>query len=651
MELKKFLEEYKPQLENNFLSNEERLRLIKIYDSLEDKPLTFDDWLLEHTPEAVVDYVIPFMDSSDKKWREDFYKYAIEEKLESEAICNFKKNLLKNIFKGIESYAPWIGLIHLLVSSPSQVPEWIDRSKIHIAYHKDFIPSALLPTFNFSVIECFLHEIPGLAERFIYARPHILFIGSVRLEDFFKENKPVRELNVAKSGMYVSYDMYYPQLKIAEDLANLKINENYTSLSYFPYLKNTPKSFFKSFYKKVYETNKNFILYNNGKFEKEKDVGQPFYTYMGFLENHFYITVRGLIQIENLGDNKILKEVLDYNSKLNYYQTLSFEFLLKALKKLQKMPRGIFVDQLSNSVDSYFLKTKDSPPLQTSSSKVAIIVPIYNCEKWIKECLDSIKCQIYQNWNCFLIDDGSTDNTKDVIKPYLKDSRFHYYYKENGGAASARNFGLDLVTDEDYIYIPDADDFISEHLLADAVNILDKFSKIDVFAFGYKQCGPNNIYLIDDSICKEPVEAFEGYLIQSTHWFHEVGIWTQVFRKKVFEENHLRIDPSFKNFEDYLFSGTLLKDKRVIVYSPHDYYVWRQQNLNSLTSKFYRKGNLKDMLRFVEIVKEWKNIPGIIHPKELESFIIAKEAEQKMVENCQQYQWLPAQISIEQGYN
>lgn len=74
---------------------------------------------------------------------------------------------------------------------------------------------------------------------------------------------------------------------------------------------------------------------------------------------------------------------------------------------------------------------------------VSIIIPVYNAEKYLHRCIDSILKQTYQNWEAFLVNDGSTDSSLDILNSYAaRDARFRIINKENGGASSARNAGL-----------------------------------------------------------------------------------------------------------------------------------------------------------------------------------------------------------------
>ena len=79
----------------------------------------------------------------------------------------------------------FIRTVHLVVSNKEQVPEWLDQSKVHVVLHEDIIPKELLPTFNSTTIEMFLHKIPGLAEHFIYSNDDMMPMNKMDVHDFF----------------------------------------------------------------------------------------------------------------------------------------------------------------------------------------------------------------------------------------------------------------------------------------------------------------------------------------------------------------------------------------------------------------------------------------------------------------------------------
>jgi len=98
-------------------------------------------------------------------------------------------------------------------------------------------------------------------------------------------------------------------------------------------------------------------------------------------------------------------------------------------------------------------------------TKISVIVPCYNQAQYLDECLQSVFEQTHKTWECIIVDDGSPDNTEDIAKEWeLKDSRFKYYKKQNGGVASARNYGIEKSSGE-WILPLDGDDKIGSKYL------------------------------------------------------------------------------------------------------------------------------------------------------------------------------------------
>ena len=92
--------------------------------------------------------------------------------------------------------------------------------------------------------------------------------------------------------------------------------------------------------------------------------------------------------------------------------------------------------------------------------KISIIIPIYNIERYLHRCLDSVLNQTFEEWQAILVDDGSTDKSGEIAEEYAaKDNRFVVTHKENGGLSDARNVGISKATGE-YIMFVDGDDFI-----------------------------------------------------------------------------------------------------------------------------------------------------------------------------------------------
>jgi len=159
---------------------------------------------------------------------------------------------------------------------------------------------------------------------------------------------------------------------------------------------------------------------------------------------------------------------------------------------------------------------------------VSIIVPVYNTEKYIRQCLDSILNQTYQNFECLLINDGSSDNSADICREYVaKDARFRYFEKENGGVSSARNLGMER-SGGAYITFIDSDDWLEN----DALQLLHgalKKENADI-SIGRYNCYDESRYqyLFYDSNPDDSLEVIEGKEIIDREGVEEMrnGNWT-----------------------------------------------------------------------------------------------------------------------------
>ena len=102
--------------------------------------------------------------------------------------------------------------------------------------------------------------------------------------------------------------------------------------------------------------------------------------------------------------------------------------------------------------------------------KVSVIIPVYNSEKFICRCVDSVLNQTYKNLEIFLIDDGSPDNCPKICDEYAKkDERIRVFHNENGGASVARNFALEKMNG-DYVIFIDSDDYIKAEMIETMLN-------------------------------------------------------------------------------------------------------------------------------------------------------------------------------------
>lgn len=148
-----------------------------------------------------MDIVIAYVDGQDPVWQKDYEKYNNAPVLAK----RFRDwGTLKYLMRGIQYRMPFVDNVFLVVSHPSQVPEWVDPENVRVVLHRDFIPEEFLPTFNSTTISLFLHRIPGLGERFMYFNDDIFPVGRCTEEDYFRDGKVVIGISthLFVSGMY-----------------------------------------------------------------------------------------------------------------------------------------------------------------------------------------------------------------------------------------------------------------------------------------------------------------------------------------------------------------------------------------------------------------------------------------------------------------
>lgn len=130
---------------------------------------------------------------NDPKWQQDFARYSgkINNSKNEVSEARFRDyGLLKYWFRGVEKFAPWVNKIHFVTCG--QKPEWLDENhpKINLVHHEDYIPNEFLPVFNSSLIEIYLHKIPGLSEHFVYFNDDFFVTNHLTPDRFFTNGVP-----------------------------------------------------------------------------------------------------------------------------------------------------------------------------------------------------------------------------------------------------------------------------------------------------------------------------------------------------------------------------------------------------------------------------------------------------------------------------
>jgi hypothetical protein len=137
-----------------------------------------------------IDFVIPWVDGNDPEWQKDKAKYKGSPTSDS-SISRYRDwDNLQYLFRGIETFTPWVNRIHFVTYG--HLPKWLntDNPKLNIVNHRDFIPNEYLPVFSCRPIELNIHRIPGLSEHFVYLNDDIFFLKPIAREYFFRNGLP-----------------------------------------------------------------------------------------------------------------------------------------------------------------------------------------------------------------------------------------------------------------------------------------------------------------------------------------------------------------------------------------------------------------------------------------------------------------------------
>ena len=190
-----------------------------------------------------------------------------------------------------------------------------------------------------------------------------------------------------------------------------------------------------------------------------------------------------------------------------------------------------------------------------NDSKVSILIPLYNAEKYISETIDSVLNQKYTNWECIIVNDGSTDNSEKIVLEKIKgNNKFKYLTEENGGPGKARNYAASVATGK-YLLFLDADDIILEDYLLDGVNFLDNNNDYTLFygiAIMFWDNGTENLWGL------RKFKDMKDFLIANCIYC------TSMIRKKDFDAVG-GFDENLKAYEDWEFFIRLL-DRNPKVY-------------------------------------------------------------------------------------
>lgn len=215
--------------------------------------------------------------------------------------------------------------------------------------------------------------------------------------------------------------------------------------------------------------------------------------------------------------------------------------------------------------------------------ELSVIVPVYNAEQYLEQCIGSILGQTYIDFELILVNDGSTDNSVQICNAYSqKDSRVRVFSKENAGSTSARKYGIMQATGE-YITFVDSDDWIDKEYYREVFSLIKQYHP-DIMVCGYKQGSDGNYTGCSNRIAsgyyeEQNLNKIYNQLLYTGN-FYEAGIvpapWNKIFKRTLVTSFQLKVPDSVRMGDDAAFTyPALLEADSILIKNEIQKYFYR----------------------------------------------------------------------------
>lgn len=232
---------------------------------------------------------------------------------------------------------------------------------------------------------------------------------------------------------------------------------------------------------------------------------------------------------------------------------------------------------------------------------ISFIIPVYNVEKYLQQCVDSVLAQSYRNIEVILVDDGSTDGSVDICDSYAdRDKRIQVIHKKNGGASSARNEGLRFAHGT-YIAFIDSDDYISPFMIEKLLLAIQNMNAdLAMCYFSYTdEDGKITNNFVDKTRIGE-YETDELLRVLASGWTLGILVWNKLFKKSLFDKGIRFVEG--KIAEDEIIAHHLFSQvKKAVVIS--DILCFYRRREGSVTNSTFSKKNLDSLDALIDRVE------------------------------------------------
>lgn len=230
---------------------------------------------------------------------------------------------------------------------------------------------------------------------------------------------------------------------------------------------------------------------------------------------------------------------------------------------------------------------------------LTVVIPVYNVEKYLKRCLESILSQEWKCYDILLIDDGSSDNSPQICDDYVKEYDFiSVIHKENSGLSEARNTGI-LHAKGEYVYFPDSDDWIEPQTFVELAEELES-REFDIISFNREFVKSEEEIILSEPKTDQVYKGKEAFMKMLKHSYITGFANDKIYKKSLFIENNI-LFPKGKYYEDLGTNYKLFLLANRVYATNQKYYHYLIDNPDSITQSWNEK-KFRDMFEFYKEV-------------------------------------------------
>ena len=226
---------------------------------------------------------------------------------------------------------------------------------------------------------------------------------------------------------------------------------------------------------------------------------------------------------------------------------------------------------------------------------LTVVIPVYNVEKYLKRCVESVLVQGWHNYDILLVDDGSTDSSPQICDDYVKAYDFiSVIHKENGGLSEARNTGI-LHAKGEYVYFPDSDDWLEPQTFTELAEVLES-QEFELVSFNREFVKGEEDAIVSDPLVTQVFGGKDAFVQMLKHSYITGFANDKIYKKSLFIDNNISF-PKGKYYEDLGTNYKLFLSAENVFATNQKYYHYLIDNPDSITQS-WNEQKFSDMFGF-----------------------------------------------------